>query len=137
MALCGALAGLAGGLLVAGLYHRLIPSISGLYGYTAILAVLMVSGRLPLLPLACLFFAALTVGSIQLPLELGLDSSLSGVIQGVLVLTVFAARRFWPADSGRKAWSARRPTDRPRDGGRVRADRPKARGSARASLPAS
>jgi general nucleoside transport system permease protein len=103
MALCGALAGLAGGLLVAGLYHRLIPSISGLYGYTAILAVLMVSGRLPLLPLACLFFAALTVGSIQLPLELGLDSSLSGVIQGVLVLTVFAARRFWPADSGRKA----------------------------------
>lgn len=103
MGLCGALSGLVGGLLVVGLYHRLIPSISGLYGYTAILAVLMVSGSLRLLPLACLFFAALTVGSIQLPLELGLDSSLSGVIQGVLLLLVFAARRIWPPNTGRPA----------------------------------
>lgn len=101
MGLCGALAGLAGGLLVAGLYHRLIPSISGMYGYTAILAVLMASGSLRLLPVSCLFFAALTVGSVQLPLELSLDSSLAGVIQGVLVLTVFAARRLWPAGPGR------------------------------------
>jgi simple sugar transport system permease protein len=36
-----------------------------------------------------LFFALLNVGSIQLPLQLKLDSSLSGVIQGVLVLAVF------------------------------------------------
>jgi len=97
MGICGALAGLCGGVLVTGLYHRLIPSISGNYGYTAILAVLLASGSLPFLPLACLFFAVLTVGSIQLPLELSLDSSLAGVIQGVLVLTLFAARRLWPA----------------------------------------
>jgi len=63
----------------------------------------MVSGSLPLLPLACLFFAALTVGSIQLPLELGLDSSLSGVIQGVLLLLVFTVRRLRPTDAGRPA----------------------------------
>ena len=93
------MAGLAGGILVAGLYHRLIPSISGNYGYTAILAVLLASGSLRALPAACLFFAVLTVGSIQLPLELSLDSSLAGVIQGVLVLTLFAARRLWPADT--------------------------------------
>ena len=97
MALGGALAGLAGGVLVAGLYHRLIPSISGNYGYTAIMAVLLASGSLRFLPLACLFFAVLTVGSIQLPLALSLDSSLAGVVQGVLVLTLFAARRLWPA----------------------------------------
>ena len=97
MALGGALAGLAGGILVAGLYHRLIPSISGNYGYTAIMAVLLASGSLRFLPLACLFFAVLTVGSIQLPLALSLDSSLAGVVQGVLVLTLFAARRLWPA----------------------------------------
>jgi simple sugar transport system permease protein len=36
-----------------------------------------------------LFFALLNVGSIQLSLQLKLDSSLSGVIQGVLVLAVF------------------------------------------------
>ena len=96
MGLGGALAGLAGGILVAGLYHRLIPSISGNYGYTAIMAVLLASGSLRFLPLACLFFAVLTVGSIQLPLTLSLDSSLAGVVQGVLVLTLFAARRLWP-----------------------------------------
>ena len=33
-----------------------------------------------------LFFAALNIGSIQLPIVLKLDSSLSGVIQGTLVL---------------------------------------------------
>jgi len=33
-----------------------------------------------------LFFACLNVGSIQLPMALQLDSSLSGVIQGALVL---------------------------------------------------
>jgi simple sugar transport system permease protein len=97
MAIGGGLAGLSGGILVTGLYHRLIPSISGNYGYTAILAVLLASGSLRLLPLACLFFAVLTVGSIQLPLTLSLDSSLAGVIQGVMVLTLFAARALWPA----------------------------------------
>lgn len=102
MGICGALSGLAGGVLVAGLYHRLIPSISGNYGYTAILAVLLASGNLAALPLACLFFAVLAVGSIQLPLALSLDSSLAGVIQGVLVLTLFAARRLWPAASRRQ-----------------------------------
>ncbi|WP_029457207.1 ABC transporter permease [Solidesulfovibrio alcoholivorans] len=102
MAICGALAGLAGGILVAGLYHRLIPSISGNYGYTAILAVLLASGSLWALPAACLFFAVLTVGSVQLPLSLSLDSSLAGVIQGVFVLTLFAARRLRPASPGRE-----------------------------------
>ena len=35
-----------------------------------------------------LFFAALNIGSIQLPIVLKLDSTLSGVLQGVLVLFV-------------------------------------------------
>ncbi len=102
MGICGALAGLAGGILVAGLYHRLIPSISGNYGYTAILAVLLASGSLLALPAACLFFAVLTVGSVQLPLSLSLDSSLAGVLQGVLVLTLFAARRLRPLSRRRE-----------------------------------
>ena len=39
-----------------------------------------------LVPLVALFFACLNVGSIQLPMVLKLDSSLSGVIQGAFVL---------------------------------------------------
>jgi ABC-type uncharacterized transport system permease subunit len=92
MALCGAVAGLAGALQVAAVYHRLIPSISSNYGYTALLVVMMAAFQPKALPFICLFFACLNVGSIQLPLQLQIDSSLGGVIQGVLVLSVFAVR---------------------------------------------
>jgi len=95
--ICGALAGLAGATQVLGVYHRLLPAISSNYGYTALLVGMMASFRLPLVPFICLFFAILNVGSIQLPLQLGLDSSLSGVIQGVMVLSVFivSGLRMW------------------------------------------
>ncbi len=88
-AICGACAGLAGATQVLGVYHRLLPAISSNYGYTALLVGMMASFRLGLVPIVCLFFAVLNVGSIQLPLQLGLDSSLSGVIQGVMVLSLF------------------------------------------------
>ncbi|WP_419785589.1 ABC transporter permease [Pseudodesulfovibrio sp.] len=95
--LCGAMAGLAGATQVLAVYHRLLPSISSSYGYTGLLVGMMASFRLGLVPLICLFFAVLNVGSIQLPLQLGLDSSLSGVIQGVMVLSVFIVQgiRLW------------------------------------------
>ena len=89
MVACGALAGLAGALQVVGVYHRLLPAISSNYGYTALLVTMMASFRSGLIPFICFFFAVLNVGSIQLPLQLKLDSSLSGVIQGALVLSVF------------------------------------------------
>jgi simple sugar transport system permease protein len=86
MGLAGGLAGLAGAFQAAGVYHRLIPAISSNYGYLALLVVMLADYRLaPVLPVA-LFFAALNVGSIQLPMVLRVDSSLSGVIQGTLVL---------------------------------------------------
>jgi simple sugar transport system permease protein len=51
-----------------------------------------------LVPLVAFFFACLNVGSIQLPMALELDSSLSGVIQGALVLAtlgIHAWRKRW------------------------------------------
>jgi len=96
-ALCGALGGLAGAVQVLGVYHRLLPSISSGYGYTALLVGMMASFRIAPVPLICFFFAVLNVGSIQLPLQLNLDSSLSGVIQGLMVLSVFVTQglRTW------------------------------------------
>ena len=90
MALAGALAGLAGAFQAAGVYHRLIPAISSNYGYLALLVVMLANYRLAPVPMVALFFAALNVGSIQLPMVLRLDSSLSGVIQGSLVLCALA-----------------------------------------------
>ena len=87
MFLGGGLAGLAGGLQVAGVYHRLIPPISSGYGYLALLIVMLANYTIMPVPFIALFFAALVAGSIQLPIVLQLDSSLSGVIQGACVLS--------------------------------------------------
>jgi len=98
MTFAGGFAGLAGGLQVVGVYHRLIPSISSNYGYLALLVVMLSGYRVWSTPLVAFFFACLNVGSIQLPMMLQLDSSLSGVIQGALVLGVL----------GVNAWRERR-----------------------------
>ena len=86
--ICGAFAGLAGSIQVVAVYHRLIPSISSGYGFLGLLVAMLTNYQaLWTLPIT-LFFAALNIGSIQLPIVLRLDSSLAGVLQGALVLFV-------------------------------------------------
>ncbi|RUM37166.1 MAG: ABC transporter permease [Desulfobulbus sp.] len=87
MMLGGGLAGLAGCLQVVGVYHRLIPAISSGYGYLGLLIVMLAGYRAASVPFIALFFACLAAGSIQLPIVLQIDSSLSGVIQGACVLS--------------------------------------------------
>ncbi len=86
--ICGALAGAAGSLQVAGVYHRLIPSISSGYGYLGLMVAMLINYQAIWAVPVALFFAALNIGSIQLPIVMKLDSSLAGVLQGVLVLFV-------------------------------------------------
>ncbi|MBW1721558.1 MAG: ABC transporter permease [Deltaproteobacteria bacterium] len=96
MALAGACAGMAGAFQVTGVYHRLIPSISSNYGYLALLVVMLAGFRLGWSPAIAFFFVSLNVGSIQLPMMLQVDSSLSGIIQGTFVLAallLYAWRR--------------------------------------------
>ncbi len=94
MILTGTFAGLAGSLQVSGVYHRLIPGISSNYGYLALLVVMLANYDIRPAPLIAFFFACLNVGSIQLPMVLKLDSSLSGVIQGALVLATLGVHAF-------------------------------------------
>ena len=94
MGLAGGCAGLAGTFQITGVYHRLIPAISSNYGYLALLVVMLANYRVWWTPAIAFFFACLNVGSIQLPMMLQLDSSLSGIIQGTLVLaTLFMQAR--------------------------------------------
>jgi len=86
LAMCGSMAGLAGFFQVTGVYHRLIPSISSNYGYLAILVVLLSGFDVRIVPFIAFIFSCLNVGSIQLPMMLQIDSSLSGVIQGFIVV---------------------------------------------------
>ena len=90
MIFAGGFAGLAGSVQVTGVYHRLLPAISSNYGYLALLVVMLANYNVWITPAVAFFFACLNVGSIQLPMMLAIDSSLSGVIQGSLVLTTLA-----------------------------------------------
>ncbi|HJO63475.1 MAG TPA: hypothetical protein QF571_11725, partial [Desulfobacterales bacterium] len=61
-------------------------AISSNYGYLSLLVVMLSNYNVWVAPGVAFFFACLNIGSIQLPMMLRVDSSLSGVIQGALVL---------------------------------------------------
>jgi general nucleoside transport system permease protein len=91
-AICGGFAGIAGALQVLAVFHRLIPSISSNLGYLALLVAMLVGSNAWLILPVALFFSALNIGSLQLPLTLNLESSLAGVIQGTVVLFALFGR---------------------------------------------
>jgi simple sugar transport system permease protein len=86
--ICGSFAGLTGALQVVGVYHRLIPSISSGYGFLGLMVAMLISYKAIWIAPIAFFFAALNIGGIQLPIVLKLDSTLSGVLQGSLVLFI-------------------------------------------------
>jgi simple sugar transport system permease protein len=101
----GAVAGLAGVTQVASIHHRLVPSISGGYGYLGILVVLLAGYRPSLLVPIAFFFSMIAIGSIQWQLRLGLHSSLGGVFQGTLVLSVILISAMRLMQQKRKKYS--------------------------------
>ncbi len=86
--ICGLLAGLAGSVQVVAVYHRLIPSISSGYGFLGLMVAMLVNYQAIWAAVIAFFYAALNIGGIQLPIVLKLDSTLSGILQGMLVLFV-------------------------------------------------
>jgi ABC-type uncharacterized transport system permease subunit len=90
-AVCGALAGIAGAIQVSGVWHKLVPSVSGGYGFLAILVTLLAAFKAARIAPIALFFAIAAVGSAQLTLQLNLNSAMGGVLQGVVVLFVLLA----------------------------------------------
>jgi simple sugar transport system permease protein len=111
MLFAGGFAGLAGNLQVTAVYHRLIPAISSNYGYLALLVVMLANYNIWLVAPVAFFFAGLNVGSIQLPMLLQLDSSLSGTIQGALVLATLGMHG-WRRIRLKKERAEQRPLDR-------------------------
>lgn len=85
---CGALAGIAGSYRVLFTFDNLRPLASGGIGFLGLLVVLLVSIRLIAVPVVAFIFAAILTGSTRLQISVKLDSSLAGVLQGLLVLLV-------------------------------------------------
>ncbi|MFM2310224.1 MAG: hypothetical protein RLY87_2346 [Chloroflexota bacterium] len=92
MLVCGAAAGLAGALQVLGVYHALVPNLASGIGFMGLLVALLINADVRFVAPLVLLFAVLTAGSIQLPLSFSIDSSISGVFQGFLVLAMIVAR---------------------------------------------
>lgn len=86
--LCGAFVGLAGAIQVTAIYHRLLPNISSGYGFLGLLVAMLVNYQAIWVAPIAFFFAMLNIGSIQLQIVYKLASSLSGVLQSMLVLLV-------------------------------------------------
>jgi general nucleoside transport system permease protein len=86
--LCGAFAGLAGGIQVTGIYHRLLPNISNGYGFLGLLVAMLITYQAIWAAPIAFLFAALNIGSVQLQIQYKMDSSFAGVLQDLLVLMV-------------------------------------------------
>ncbi|KXK18034.1 MAG: inner-membrane translocator [Chloroflexi bacterium OLB15] len=84
----GVLAGLAGAYRVLFTYDSLRPNVSGGIGYLGLLLVLLTGMSAIWTPIVAFIFAAILSGSTRLRVSLGLDSSLAGVLQGILVLSM-------------------------------------------------
>jgi len=86
--LCGVFAGLVGALQVTGFNHVLRNNISGGYGYLGLMVGMLANVQpLAAVPIAFVFMG-LSKGATGLGIDLKLDSNLSGVIQGLLVIFV-------------------------------------------------
>jgi len=92
LAACGALAGLGGAIQLLAVFHQLIPNISSGVGLLGLLVALLVRANPAWVLPVSVAFACFTVGSLPLPLSLGVDSSIAGVLQGALVLFALLAR---------------------------------------------
>ena len=91
MLLAGALAGLAGGIEVLGVHHRLIEGFSLGFGFKAVtVALLGALEPLAIVP-AALFVGLLEAGSLSMQRQIGVPSALVAVIEGLTMLFVLAA----------------------------------------------
>jgi general nucleoside transport system permease protein len=94
-ALCGILAGLGGAHRVLHTYQALRPLVTGGIGFLGLLVVLLVAFRALWVPFVTFILAAVIAGSARVKVQLQIDQSLVGVLQGILVLMILLANGAW------------------------------------------
>jgi simple sugar transport system permease protein len=93
MAISGAMAGLAGGIELLGVTHRLFERFAAGYGYAGI-AVALLAQLHPLGTIAsAFFFGALTTGSGELQRTAGISSMVSTLAQAIVILAMIVFMR--------------------------------------------
>ena len=98
MAVSGAIAGLAGGVELLGVTHRLFERFAAGYGYSGI-AVALLAELHPLATLAsALFFGALTTGAGELQRAANISATVATFGQAIVILTLIAFGRMRARD---------------------------------------
>jgi simple sugar transport system permease protein len=92
MLLTGALAGLAGGLLVMGGPHRFVKGLGANYAWDGVMIAIVANNSLPGVLFYGLFFSAIQTGALGMELITEVPSEIALVLQGVLVLVIVASR---------------------------------------------
>ncbi len=94
LCLCGALAGLAGGLETSALVGRLQTSAPAGYGYTAIVVAWLARLRVGRIALFAFFLAGIRVGVENLQVELSIPAAFGSMIEGCILLIMLAGQFF-------------------------------------------
>lgn len=112
-AVSGALAGLAGALVVQGEFHRLQAGIGADYGYTAI-PIALVGQTNPAGTLVTAFlFAAMDVGATMMQLKAAVPLPMVRLLEGLMILFVVGGRMVLSAGLGRRVAAHLRPVSPP------------------------
>ena len=94
MAVCGALAGIAGFVETSATVGRLQPGVMAGYGYTAIIVAWLARLNPLGIAVASFLLAALRVGVENLQLELQVPAAFGQIIEGLVLLTVLSGQFF-------------------------------------------
>ena len=92
MLVTGALAGLAGGLVVMGGPHRFIKGLGANYAWDGIMVAIVADNGILASLFYGIFFSAIQTGALGMELITAVPSEISQVLQAVLVLVIVASR---------------------------------------------
>jgi simple sugar transport system permease protein len=92
MLVTGALAGLAGGLIIMAGPHRFLRGLGANYAWDGIMIAIVANNGLIATLLYGIFFAAIQTGALGMELLTGVPSEITLVLQAVLVLVIVASR---------------------------------------------
>jgi simple sugar transport system permease protein len=92
MLLTGALAGLAGGLLIMGGPHRFLRGLGANYAWDGVMIAIVANNSVIGVLFYGLFFSAIQTGALGMELITNVPSEIALVLQGVLVLVIVASR---------------------------------------------
>mgnify|MGYP000075913872 CR=1 FL=1 len=90
MVISGAVAGLAGSVIIMGQLGRFVTNFSPGYGFTGIAVAVLARNNPVAVLLAALLFGALEAGGMSMQLFAGIPNDLIGIIQGMVILFVAA-----------------------------------------------